>query len=80
MLRLQYSGYNARFRAEIVKSALKAYKEIQTKDFSGERPMYRPKEWKTKKDESYEGPRKKRGTGKAGTSLLSSSLLPPSHN
>ena len=48
MLRLQYSGYNARFRAEIVKSALKAYKEIQAKDLSGERPMYRPKEWKTK--------------------------------
>ena len=48
VMRLQYSGYRKRFRIEIVKSALKAYREIKRKEESGEKPMYRTKEWKRK--------------------------------
>ena len=46
MERLQFSGYNAKFRKEVWKSALKAYKEIRKKDERKETPMYRKKKWK----------------------------------
>ena len=41
MLRMQYSGYDKQFKAETLKSALKAYKEIVKKDRNGTQPMYR---------------------------------------
>ena len=44
--RMQYSGYSQQFRAEVVNSALQAYKEIKDKDVRGEVPMYRGRDWK----------------------------------
>ncbi|PFX34698.1 hypothetical protein AWC38_SpisGene381 [Stylophora pistillata] len=44
--RLQYSGYNQKFRTEVVRSALKAYNRMIELDASGEQPLYRPREWK----------------------------------
>ena len=46
MLRLQYSGYDQKFRTEVVLSALKAYKRMIQLEASGEKPLYRPREWK----------------------------------
>ena len=46
MMRLQYSGYNMKFRAEVTKSALTAYRRIVDKDKKGEQPLYRKKQWK----------------------------------
>ena len=46
ILRLQYSGYDQKFRTEVVLSALKAYNCMIELDASGEQPLYRPKEWK----------------------------------
>ena len=48
MLRLQYPGYDQKFRTEVVLSALKAYNRMITieLDASGEQPLYRPREWK----------------------------------
>ena len=46
MLRLQYSGYDQKFRTEVVLSALKAYNRMIELDASGEQPLYRPREWK----------------------------------
>ena len=46
MKRLQFSGYSKRFRTEVWKSALKAYREIKRKDQEKEQPMYRNKKWK----------------------------------
>ena len=48
MLRLQFSGYDERFRIEVLDSAAKAYKRISMKVARGERPLYRRKEWKQK--------------------------------
>ena len=45
MMRMQYSGYNQRFRSETLRSALKAYEEIKRKDSEGLKPMYRKKDW-----------------------------------
>lgn len=46
MLHLQYSGYDPKFRTEVVRSALKAYNRMIELDASGEKLLYRPREWK----------------------------------
>ena len=44
--RMQFSGYNKKFRTQVVKSALKAYDKMVEKDEQGEEPLYRPRGWK----------------------------------
>ena len=44
MLRLPYSGYDQKFRTDVVRSALKAYNRMI--DASGEQPLYRLREWR----------------------------------
>lgn len=46
MLRLQYSGYDQKFRKEVVRSALAAYNRLVELDANGEKPLYRPWGWK----------------------------------
>ena len=46
MLRLQYSGYDEKFRTEVVQSAMKADNRMIELNTSGERPLYRMREWK----------------------------------
>ena len=60
MMRLQFSGYNAKFRMEVVNSALKAYDNIRRLDACGEKPMSRPRQWR-RVDRAQEK-RKKRDT------------------
>ena len=43
---MQYSGYGQKFRAEIIRSALTAYKTVREEDEKGKKPLYRKKEWK----------------------------------
>ena len=42
MLRLQYSGYDWKFREEVVGSALVTYNRLLELDASGEKPLHRP--------------------------------------
>lgn len=44
--RMQFSGYNKRFRFEIVNSAFNAYHAIEVQVRAGKRPMYRKINWK----------------------------------
>ena len=44
--RMQFSGYDKRFRTQVVRSALNAYDKMVEKDANGEEPMYRPRSWK----------------------------------
>ena len=46
MLRLQYSGYDRKFREQVVRSALAAYNRLLDLDASGEKPLHRPREWR----------------------------------
>ena len=48
MKRMQYSGYNQKFRYEVLNSALHAFEEMKKKDESGEQPLYQPKHWRRK--------------------------------
>ena len=45
MLKLKNSGYNTKFRKEILDSGLKAYNKMLDDDKSGTKTMYRSKEW-----------------------------------
>ena len=47
MLRLQFSGYDQRFREEVLRSALQAYENIKRAVEKGQRPLYRSKLWRT---------------------------------
>ena len=46
LLHLQYSGYDRKFREEVVRSALAVYNRLLDLDASGEKPLYRPREWR----------------------------------
>ena len=67
-MRMQYSGYNEEFRAQVIKSALHAYDIMIKKDERGEEPLYRPRDWKkveranerrNKRGDWFKGPKKK---------------------
>ena len=45
MLKLKNSGYNQKFRTEILDSALNAFQKMLEADKSGLRPMYRSRDW-----------------------------------
>ena len=45
MLKLKNSGYNFKFRKEILDSGLKAYQKMKDDDKNNIKPMYRSREW-----------------------------------
>ena len=44
-IKLKNSGYNCKFRKEILDSGLKAFEKMTEDDKKGIKPMYRGKEW-----------------------------------
>ena len=58
MKKLQFSGYNKKFRYQVVDSAIKAYRKIVEDDCNGEKPMYRPKGYQA--EERKEAKRRKK--------------------
>ena len=45
MIRMQFSGYTSKFRHQVLNSVFKAYDKMIAQDASGDRPLYRPKDW-----------------------------------
>ena len=45
MLQLKNSGYNAKFRKEVLDSSLKAFQKMVKDDQDGIKPLYRSREW-----------------------------------
>ena len=43
--RMQYSGYDKDFMAQVVESAMNAFDVMREKDVSGVEPLYRPRGW-----------------------------------
>ena len=81
MLKLKESGYNERFRAEIIASAKKAYKILVDQDNQGTKPLYRmrsemlnDKKLKGKNGQNWWSKCK---SGKSFTSIL---FVPPTPN
>ena len=46
MKRMQFSGYTPKFKGEVVRSAMNAYRKLLDMDSQGTQPLYRPKTWK----------------------------------
>ena len=63
--RMQFSGYDKKFRYEVITSALAAYRKMIEKDERGECPLYRPREWNRRERQREKG-KKKKGWYKKG--------------
>ena len=46
MKRMQFAGYTPKFKGEVVRSAMKAYRKLVDMERQGVQPLYRPKNWK----------------------------------
>ena len=57
--KMQFSGYEQKFREEVLRSALTAYERMREKDEKGEKPIYRDRQWK-RKERKQEKREKKR--------------------
>ena len=57
--RMQFSGYEKKFRSEVIKSALNAYEKLRTAEVEGDRPLYRPKTWRATEREKERKEKKK---------------------
>ena len=55
MLKLKDSGYDEKFRKEIVSSAKMAYEKMKNEDFNGKKPLYRNREQMKNDRESKKG-------------------------
>ena len=66
MRKLQFSGYNKKFRYEVVSSAIKAYNKITEEDSSGTKPMYRPRDYQEKERKEQKKKKKKSWYEKGG--------------
>jgi hypothetical protein len=58
MLKLKNSGYNLKFRTEILDSALNAFQKMLEADKSGLRPMYRSRDWNTEERQNMKSKKK----------------------
>ena len=45
MMKIQYSGYDQKFRYEVAKSAINAFETMRDNEEMGIRPIHRPKDW-----------------------------------
>ena len=58
-MRMQYSGYDQKFRYDVITTALAAYKKIRENDEKGEAPMYRPRGWRSDERRTLKDAKKK---------------------
>ena len=63
MVRTQSSGYDHRFRLEVLKSALNAFEQKKDEDKSGRKKMYRERTWNRKERRKEKLKRKKNWFG-----------------
>ena len=65
-MRMQYSGYDKKFRHDVITTAIAAFRKMKESDEKGEIPMYRPKMWKRKERQKAKNARKKNWYKKGG--------------
>ncbi|KAL9971251.1 hypothetical protein ACROYT_G023757 [Oculina patagonica] len=70
VLRMQYSGYNQKFRYEVVDSAIKAYRARQEAELKGERPIHRPKGWRRNERETEKSKKREDWYKKGGNEAV----------
>ena len=58
MLKLKNSGYNFKFRKEILDSGLKAFQKMKDDDKNNVKPMYRSRDWKAEERQNSKSKKK----------------------
>ena len=66
MYRMKRAGYKEKYRKSVLKGALKIYREKKEDENKGERPMFRPKNWKRKEREEDKQYKRKEWASKKG--------------
>ena len=64
--RMQHSGYDVKFRKQVINSAMSAYTKIVKLENDGIRPMYRKRDWKWKERDAEKRKKKKDWYRKGG--------------
>ena len=65
-MRMQYSGYDKKFRYDVITTALATYRKMRENDEKGETPMYRSKMWNRRERREAKRERKRKWHGKGG--------------
>ena len=47
---MQFSGFDKKFRHDVIKSVLAAYEVVKEKEEGGKCPLWRPKSWKRQEE------------------------------
>ena len=58
MLKMKNSGYSAKYRKEILDSALRAFEHMLAEDSTGKKPLFRNREWKKEERKKFKLDRK----------------------
>ena len=74
---LKNSGYNKKFRTEVVDSALKAFQKMIEEDKRGVKPLYRDRFWNSDKRKEAKQNKKRNWYKKDGGSVLQIVLFVP---
>ena len=59
MVKLKNSGYNRKYRVEILDSAMKAFEKMLEEDRNGKKPLFRNKEWMREEREASKDDKKR---------------------
>ena len=65
-LRMQFSGYDKKFRAEVVKSGIQAYNTMRINDEKKITPLHRPRKWRQQEREKEKRAKKENWYKKGG--------------
>ena len=77
MIKLKSSGYDQKFRTEILNSALKAFQKMVDEDRKGVKPMYRDRFWHSDERREAKQSKKLKWYNKDGNSKFKSVLFVP---
>ena len=75
MLKLKKSGYNHKFRKEVLNSCLKAFQKIVEDDKNGVKPMFRSREWNSEERKCAKVDKKRNWWNSAGSKIQYTSVL-----
>ena len=80
MLKLKNSGYNRKYRIEILDSALKGFEKMVEEDRKGTKPLFRNRNWKKEEREAQKKEKRLnwyKNEGKNGIQYTSVLFVPP---
>ena len=75
MLKLKNSGYNQKFRTEVLDSSIKAFQRMVEEDKSGIKPLFRPREWNFEERQKSKNEKKRNWWNNTNAQIQYTSVL-----